>query len=83
MSFPYPQDRHRDRKEKGEHPYKDAKETLARERAEVENEAHETGQEPRRTSSLSEGGTNVPQDVIDSLRQATDSGESDDRQGTG
>ena len=28
MSFPYPQDRHADRKTKGEQPYKDEKEAL-------------------------------------------------------
>jgi hypothetical protein len=73
MSFPYPQDRHRDRKEKGEHPYKDAKETLARERAEVENEAHEAAEERPRTSSLSEGGEDIPREVIDSMRRAGES----------
>ncbi len=41
MSFPYPQDRHRDRKEKGEQPYADAKQEFAqaRERQGVEAEA--------------------------------------------
>jgi len=28
MSYPYPQDRHLDRKEKGAQPYQDAKEAL-------------------------------------------------------
>ena len=32
MSYPYPQDRHRDRKEKGEQPYKDAREAMSTER---------------------------------------------------
>jgi len=35
MSYPYPQDRHRDRKEKGDQPYKDAKESLAGSEAEI------------------------------------------------
>lgn len=39
MSYPYPQDRHRDRKEKGEQPYKDAKEAMAQERAEIDAQA--------------------------------------------
>jgi hypothetical protein len=38
MSYPYPQDRHRDRKEKGEQPYKDAKEAMTQQEVEVENE---------------------------------------------
>jgi hypothetical protein len=38
MSYPYPQDRHRDRKEKGEQPYKDAKEAMAQQEAEVEGQ---------------------------------------------
>lgn len=33
MSYPYPQDRHRDRKEKGEQPYKDAKERFSQQNA--------------------------------------------------
>jgi hypothetical protein len=37
MSYPYPQDRHRDRKEKGEQPYKDARETLAENEAQLRN----------------------------------------------
>jgi hypothetical protein len=44
MSYPYPQDRHRDRKEKGEHPYKDAKEAFAQERAEIQTEAEYYGE---------------------------------------
>lgn len=44
MSYPYPQDRHRDRREKGEHPYKDAKEAFAQERAELQEEAEAYGE---------------------------------------
>jgi hypothetical protein len=29
VSYPHPQDRHRDRKKRGHHPYKDAKEAEA------------------------------------------------------
>lgn len=49
MSYPYPQDRHRDRKEKGEQPYKDAKEAMAQERAEIQTEAEAYGEERART----------------------------------
>jgi hypothetical protein len=35
MSYPYPQDRHRDRKEKGDQPYQDAKESLAESEADI------------------------------------------------
>ena len=72
MSYPYPQDRHRDRKEKGEHPYKDAKEALSQQEAALETEGHERGQEPPRLSSLSQGGENVPPEVLDRMREADD-----------
>ena len=39
MSYPYPQDRHRDRKEKGDQPYKDATEALTQKEAELEDQA--------------------------------------------
>lgn len=39
MSMPYPQDRHRERKEKGEQPYKDAREALSESEAELNREA--------------------------------------------
>jgi hypothetical protein len=39
MSYPYPQDRHRDRKEKGEQPYKDDHEAMARHDSELRAEA--------------------------------------------
>lgn len=51
MSYPYPQDRHRDRKEKGEQPYKDAKEAMAQERAEIDAQA-----------PLSDAGAQAPED---------------------
>ena len=39
MSYPYPQDRHRDRKEEGDQPYKDAAETYAQQEAELDRKA--------------------------------------------
>ena len=41
MSYPYPQDRHRDRKEKGDQPYKDAREAYAEAQADVASESAE------------------------------------------
>jgi hypothetical protein len=39
MSYPYPQDRHRDRKEKGDQPYEDAREAYAETEAQIEHSA--------------------------------------------
>jgi len=50
MSYPYPQDRHRDRKEKGEQPYKDAREAMSRSEAELKTEAEAYGEEHLRLS---------------------------------
>ena len=44
VSYPYSQDRHRDRKEKGEHPYKDAKEAMAVTDAQLQAEAEALGE---------------------------------------
>jgi hypothetical protein len=45
MSYPYPQDRHRDRKEKGEQPYKDAREAMSQNEAGMQAEAEAFGEE--------------------------------------
>jgi hypothetical protein len=45
MSYPYPQDRHRDRKEKGEQPYKDAREAMSQNEADIQAEAEAFGEE--------------------------------------
>lgn len=44
MSYPYPQDRHRDRKEKGEQPYKDDRESMTQNDAELQARADEYGE---------------------------------------
>lgn len=44
MSYPYPQDRHRDRKEEGEQPYKDAREAMAQQEAEIQAGAEAFGE---------------------------------------
>jgi hypothetical protein len=45
MSYPYPQDRHLDRKEKGEQPYKDAREAMSQNEADIQAEAEAFGEE--------------------------------------
>jgi hypothetical protein len=45
MSYPYPQDRHLDRKEKGEQPYKDAREAMAQNHADIQAGAEAFGEE--------------------------------------
>jgi hypothetical protein len=45
MSYPYPQDRNRDRKEKGEQPYKDAREAMAESEERLQAEAEAFGEE--------------------------------------
>ena len=44
MSYPYPQDRHRDRQEKGNQPYQDAKEAMAQTQAQIQAEAEAFGE---------------------------------------
>lgn len=50
MSFPYPQDRHRDRKEKGAQPYQDAKEAMGQSEALLQSEAEDWGETHQRES---------------------------------
>ena len=45
MSYPYPQDRHLDRKEKGEQPYKDAREAMSQNEVNIQAEAEAFGEE--------------------------------------
>jgi hypothetical protein len=49
MSYPYPQDRHRDRKEKGEQPYKDDREAMARNESDLQARAEALGEQLRET----------------------------------
>ena len=44
MSYPYPQDRHRDRKDEGEQPYKDAREAMSQQEAEIQAGAEAFGE---------------------------------------
>ncbi len=44
MSYPYPEDRSRERREKGEQPYKDNRETMAEEEVKLQTEAEAFGE---------------------------------------
>jgi len=48
MSFPYPQDRTRDRQEKGAQPYQDAKEAMSQSESVLQTEAEEWGETHQR-----------------------------------
>lgn len=47
MSFPYPQDRARENREKGTQPYQDAKHAMAEKEAQVQAEAEALGEARR------------------------------------
>ena len=49
MSFPYPQDRNRDRREKGEQPYKEARQAMSVSEAGLQAEAEAFGESHLRT----------------------------------
>lgn len=51
MSYPYPQDRDREKGGKGQQPYKDAKETLDESSAELQREAIAYGDAHQKESS--------------------------------
>ena len=80
MSYPYPQDRHRNRREKGDQPYKDAKETFtesaAQQQAEAEafGEAHAAESDEERASRQQEAAQQAIEDVNESIRGSSDSG---------
>lgn len=67
MSYPYPQDRHRDRKEKGEQPYADAKEALSQQQAELQRDAEAFGEEQQRESAetLRNASPDVRQQILE------------------
>lgn len=74
MSYPYPQDRHLDRKEKGDEPYASSKETFAQARSRQETEAEAWGEANQRPAeddeaSLEENLRSAAQDVHRSLDQ--------------
>ncbi len=81
MSYPYPQDRHRDRREKGEQPYKDAKETFTESAAQQQAEAEAFGEEraaeteEERTRRQQEAAQQVIADANESIKRSSASGD--------
>jgi hypothetical protein len=74
MSFPYPQDRHRDRKDQGEQPYKDAREAMGQQEAEVQAEAEAFGEAvPQRTDEERNAG--LEERAVARLREVGESRE--------
>ena len=68
MSYPYPQDRHIDRKEKGEQPYKDAKEAMTQSDAQLQADAEAYG-EARANESEEERATRFTDEAEERLRR--------------
>jgi hypothetical protein len=68
MSYPYPQDRHRDRREKGEDLYKDAREAMSQNEASLQAEAEAFGEEHLRQTD-EERMEQLEADAPDLLRQ--------------
>ncbi len=71
MSYPYPQDRHADRKTKGEQPYKDDKEALTQQASQIQAEAEVYG-ESHRDESDEDRNQRVADEMRDRLRQVAD-----------
>ena len=67
-SYPYPQDRHRDRQEKGDQPYKDAKEAMTQTEARLQAEAEAYGEE-HRDETDEERNARVAAEMEDRLRR--------------
>lgn len=76
MSYPYPQDRHRDRKEKGDQPYKDAKEAMAQQESDAENQVAAQNAPDIGPTSTDE----VSDEMVDRLRQVNEELEEDQRE---
>jgi len=79
-SYPYPQDRHRDRKEKGDQPYKDAKESMTLKGAELEGQ--ETAQNapdigPTTTDQISDEMVERLHHVTEEIKARNSEGSSD------
>lgn len=78
MSYPYPQDRHRDRKEKGDQPYKDAKEAFSeaearqQARAEAFGESRADEDEAERAARQQREAEAVIADTNESLKPSGD-----------
>src|SRR5690242_4273877 len=68
MSYPYPEDRTRDKRTKGVQPYKDARERLAENEVELETEAEAYG-EARQSESGREAGERLAESLRDETRR--------------
>lgn len=68
MSFPYPQDRSRERRENGEQPYQEAKEALAQGEVQIQIEAEAQG-EARRDETDAEFAARLAADAEDRLAE--------------
>ncbi len=75
MSYPYPQDRHRDRKEKGEQPYKDNAEAYAEKEAELRRKASEEDPQRDDVTSIPDLEREV-EERLDEVRDELDDDES-------
>ena len=71
MSYPYPQDRHLDRKEKGEQPYQDAKEAMSQTQASIQGEAEAFG-EAHRDETDQERKARLAADAQERLRRVNE-----------
>ena len=71
MSYPYPQDRHRDRKEQGEQPYKDARQAMSESEADIQTGAEAFGEANLRPDDAERTAT-LEEDVAATLRQIGD-----------
>jgi hypothetical protein len=75
MSYPYPQDRHRDRKEKGEQPYKDSRQEMAETHATLQAEAEAFGEAERQVQeSEAERQKQLEAEAPDLLRRVQSDG---------
>ncbi len=71
MSYPYPQDRHLDRKEKGDQPYQDAKEAMSQTQASIQGEAEAFG-EAHRDETDQERKARLAADAQERLRRVNE-----------
>jgi hypothetical protein len=68
MSYPYPQDRTRDKQEKGEEPYRDARQTLTESEAALQTEAEAYG-EAHAHESEEERTARLEREAAESMRR--------------
>jgi hypothetical protein len=71
MSYPYPQDRRREQREKGDQPYTDAREAMSRQDAELQAQAEGYG-EARNAETEEERRTHVEDEAKEHLKEIGD-----------